>query len=239
MKEMSKRNESEESAGGVSLARMILNLLSGKGKGGFMKAVGIIALAAALLGTGFFTGRKTMVPETDTQTVYIPGDTIEISVPVPVPVQVVKPVDTANVILDCIRSGKYAEMFPEIKKDSIVYVSKEDTSAVLADWATERIYEEKVFDIDTVGTATVRAKTQYNRLTWLGASFVPVTKETTVTNVVSKKYSPFIGFGITTMPEAVLNGGLYFDDKYGMSIMYEYNWQIRKHAVGFMGTLKF
>lgn len=204
-----------------------------------VKTIGYIVAVALLLGTGFFTGRKTIHTGTDTVTVYLPGEPVEIQVDNPVPVYVKVPADTANIIADCIKSGKFTDLFPTITKDSIVYVSKEDTAAVLKDWATERFYEQKVFDIDTVGTATVKAKAQYNRITWISSTFNPVVKHTTVTQVVAKKYAPFAGLGITTMPEVLVNGGMYFDDKYGASLVYQYNWQTDKHAVGLMGTIKF
>ena len=204
------------------------------------KLVRTLLMMAAVLAAGFFAGRKTVYHETETNTVYLPGEPIEVEKEVPgKPIFVNVPPDTLDVIADCIRKGKFKELFPSITKDSIVYVTKEDTAAVLADWATERIYEQKIFDIDTIGSAIVKARAQYNRITWIGSTFTPVIKHTTVTEVVGKKYAPFVGAGITTMPEIVVNGGLYFDDKYGASVLYEYNWEMRRHAVGLMGTIKF
>ena len=182
-------------------------------------------------------GRKTIKPGKP-DIIYVPGDTIEVDKPYPVPVEVHKPADTLNIILACIKSGKYYEFFPERVRDSIIYVTKEDTTAVLRDWATERVYEEKMFDIDTVGTAIVRAKTQYNRLTWIGTTFTPVTK--VVTNQASvKKYSPFIGAGITTQPTVTSQVGMFFEDKYGFSALYQYDWVQKKHILGTTFMLKF
>ena len=186
---------------------------------------------------GFFLGRKTIKIDPP-GVIYVPGDTISIDVPYPVPVEVNKPVDTMNVILACIKSGKYYDLFPEKVRDSIVYVTKEDTAAVIHDWATERLYEEKMFDIDTVGTAIVRAKVQYNRLTWLNTSFTPVTKVVTQPYQV-KKYSPFVGVGITTMPGAIGQAGLFIDDKYGFSGLYMYNWGLNTHTFGTSFLIKF
>lgn len=238
MKEMSEKNKNKElkTAGGFTLVRKFLSWIANKQtQTRIMKILGALAIALGI----FIAGRQTVKPKTETATEYLPGEPIEIEIPVPVPVEVIKPIDSANVILDCIKSGKFADLFPERVRDSIVYVTKEDTAAVLIDWATERIYEQKVFDIDTVGTATIKAKSQYNRITWLSSTFVPVVKHTTVTDVIRRKYAPFAGAGITTMPEIVINGGMYFDDKYGISLLYEYNWQVEKHAVGLMGTYKF
>lgn len=203
------------------------------------KTTKYILAVLIILGIGFFIGRKTVDQIVKTEIVYLPGEKVEVEVEKPVPVYVKPPIDSANVIAECVKSGKFSDLFPTKVKDSIIYVSKEDSSAVIKDWATERVYEQKLFEIDTVGVATVRAKTQYNRITWMSGTFVPVIKQTTVTNVVTKKYSPFVGGGITTMPEAVLNAGVYFDDKYGVSVMYEYNWELKKRAVGLMATWKF
>lgn len=211
------------------------------------KAKQILAYAAGillLLVLGFFGGRLTIKEPGEPEVIYLPGEPIYIPVPAEPdstetkPVYIVKPIDTANVIAECIRDGKYPELFP-VPKDSIIYVTKEDTAAVLKDWAAERYYKQKVFDIDTVGSAVVEAKSQYNRITWIGTTFTPVTKQVVMPTLVRKKYSPFIGGGITTMPEIVVNGGMYFDDKYGASLMYEYDWTRKKHAVGVMGTIKF
>jgi hypothetical protein len=173
------------------------------------------------------------------EVVYLPGEPIEVEKPYPKPVYIRVPADSANIIAECVKSGRFSDLFPERVRDSVVYITKEDTAAVLRDWATERFYNEKVFDIDTVGSASVAAKVQYNRIESMNVTFVPAQKNTIVTNIVAKKYAPFVGGGITTMPEVVVNGGIYFDDKYGASVLYEYNWNLKKHAVGVMGTIKF
>ena len=200
--------------------------------------VALIALVVAGVGVGcFFLGRKT-VTVGPPSVIYMPGDTISVDVPYPVPVQVVKPIDTANVIKACIKSGRYYELFPEKVRDSLIYVTKEDTTMVLADWATERFYEEKLFDIDTVGTAWVKAKTQYNRLEFINTTFVPVTKVVTQPYQV-KKYSPFIGAGVTTYPSVITQAGLFIDDKYGFSGIYMYDWALGKNVFGTSILLKF
>lgn len=190
-----------------------------------------------LLTLGFFVGRRTIkTPEPNV--IYVPGDSIHVELPYPVPVEVIKPVDTANVILACIESGKYYELFPEKVRDSIVYVTKEDTTTVLRDWATERFYEETLFDVDTVGTAIVRAKVQYNRLSWMNSTFTPVTKVIYTPQPI-KKYSPFVGLGLTTMPTVATQAGVFFEDKYGFSGLYQYDWVNNKHIFGSVFLLKF
>jgi hypothetical protein len=238
MKKMSKRrNKKLTAAGEKNLVRIFLEKIKDKK---MKKALKSALLILAMLGIGFFAGRKTMPPvQLPPETVYLPGEPVVVEKPYPDPVYVRVPADSANIIAECVRDGKFKELFPERVRDSIIYLTKEDTAAVIRDWATERYYDEQVFDIDTVGTATVNAKVQYNRIEYMRTTFVPVQKATTVTNVVGKKYSPFVGMGITTMPEVVVNGGMYFDDKYGASLLYEYNWGLDRHAIGLMGTIKF
>ena len=154
-----KRNNTENLGETKNFAQTFINWLKDEQtKKKIGKIIGIVALVACLLGMGFFTGRQTVKHKTDTVTVYLPGEPIEIEVTNPEPVYIKVPADTANIIADCIKSGKFSDLFPVTVKDSIVFVTKEDTAAVLKDWATERMYEQKVFEIDTVGTAVVKAK---------------------------------------------------------------------------------
>lgn len=212
--------------------------MSDKSTINWWKVIFIAAIAIGIFVWGFAMGRKTVKPTPPGPPTYSPGDTVTVQVPYPVPVAVNKPIDTANVILACIKNGLYYDLFPEKVRDSVIYVSKEDSSAVIRDWATERIYEEKVFDIDTVGSATVRAKTQYNRLTWLGATFVPMVK-TVVEPQHIKKYSPFVGAGVTTSSSVLGQAGIFFEDKYGFSGLYQYDWERNKHILGTSFLIKF
>lgn len=195
--------------------------------------VGVLIVAAI----GFFAGRSTIKPRIITKTIYEKGEPIIIKKDSLVPVYIKKPVDTTNVILAAIESGNFTDLFPV--RDSLIYVSKEDTSAVLLDWASERFYEEKLFDIDTVGTEIVKFKVQYNRLAEIEGIFTPVVKIIENTEIQTKKFAPFVGVGITTMPEATVNVGAFMDDKYGAAVRYEYNWDIKKHALGLEVLYKF
>lgn len=203
----------------------------------YWKIAFIVLCGLLLLGLGFFAGRKT-IKTPDPGVIYVPGDSIKVEVPYPVPVEVNKPVDTMNVLLSCIKSGKYYDLFPERVRDTVIYVTKDDTTAVINDWATERVYSEKVFDIDTVGTAIVNAKVQYNRLTWIGTTFTPVQKVVIMPQPI-KKYSPFVGGGLTTMPSVVAQAGMFFDDKYGITGLYMYDWNLNTHIFGSTFLLKF
>lgn len=243
---MAKDNNTDYS-GALKILRAFLQaLLKGENgeekpkKRGWLYLIAILGLLAA----GFFTGRSTIKAGKVETIKYLPGDTTYVyfdnppeAAKVP-PVYISRPVDTASIIADCIRSGKFEDMFPG--RDTVIITpTKEDTTAVLIDWATERVYEKELFNNDTAGVVSVRAKTQYNRLEWLDAMYVPVTKQVTVTQFKTKKYSPFISGGVTTMPEIVVNGGVYFNEKYSISAMYEYDWANKKSAFGVMGGIKF
>lgn len=227
--------------GAASSALVVLKDFFKKlGKKKATKAVRNIGIMLLMVVAGFFVGRKTMPPvQLPPEIVYLPGEPIEVEKPVPEPYYVRVPADSANIIAECVKTGKFKELFPELVRDSLVYVTKEDSAAVIKDWATERFYREQMFDVDTVGTATVSARVQYNRLHDLNLTFIPVQKNTTVTNVVSKKYAPYVGGGITTMPSYVINAGMYFEDKYGAGLMFQRDWKENRSSIGIIATYKF
>lgn len=201
------------------------------------KILTYIVVALVIGAVCFFAGRSTIKTRTITWVKYEKGKTVTIYKDSLVPVYVSKPADTLDVLLAAIQSGKFNDLFPV--RDSIIYITKDDSSAVIRDWATERFYEETLFDIDTVGTEKVKMRLQYNKLQEISGTFVPVVKTVGEKELLVKKYSPFVGGGITTMPEIVANAGIFFEDKYGVSLLYEYNWEIKKHAVGITALYKF
>lgn len=198
----------------------------------------ILAIIASLIG-GFFAGRKTIDANIDTEPIYLPGDTVRIEIQVPTPVYIVKPVDTANIIEKCVKDGIYAELFPEKVRDSLVFApTAEDTLAIVRDWAAERYYEEKILDVDTLGVATVKAKTQYNRITEMTAEIIPAVK--TVPYVVPpKKYEPFIGLGATTYPSVMFEVGSFVDGKWGGALMFQKEIKTKQKAFGVAIIRKF
>lgn len=201
------------------------------------KSLWYLAICLIVLAIGFFIGRSTIKKPGDPQIIYVPGDTVKITKDSLVPVYIKKPIDTANVLLDAIASGNFDDLFPV--KDSIIYVTKDDSSAVIRDWATERLYDETLFDIDTVGTEQVQIQVQYNRIGWIKGTFVPIQKQTTITEEKVKKFAPFVGAGITTMPEIGADAGVFLDDKYGVALRYLYDWERSKHAAGLSVYYKF
>ena len=190
----------------------------------------IAVLAIGLFFLGFYIGRKKepdVIVKTEVKYVELPPihDTID----KPVPVKVIEPADTANVILACIKSGKYTELFPKQPGDT-VYVTKEDTATVVKDWATERLYAETLFDVDTLGRCDVNAMVQYNRLASLNYTFIPIQKQTEITTISVRKFLPYVGAGLGTNGSVVAQGGMFIKQDAGFALQYNYNWQLNQHS---------
>lgn len=190
----------------------------------------IIFIASLILsiGVGFLIGRSTIKDgETITTIKYIKGEKITDSIPYPVPYNVIKPVDTADVIRKCVKDGIYTELFPEKTNTEYIVITKEDTSAIILDWATKRQYHEVLFDSDTIGKCEIDADVQYNRINLIGYTYIPIQKEVgKVTNKV-KFFSPFVGAGLLFTPckeekDWILNTnvGFFVKEKYGINIQY-------------------
>lgn len=178
---------------------------------------------------GFYLGRKTINSDTPkTEIVYVKGENITDSIPYPVPYEVIKPADTADIIRRCVRDGIYSELFPEKIITEYVEITKDDTTEIIRDWGTKRLYSEQIFDIDTVGQCTINASVQYNRLTLLSYSYIPVTKVTTITNTKVKLFSPYIGAGVLVNNDIsdymniipTVSAGFFIKERYGINVQY-------------------
>ena len=193
--------------------------------------IAVIAIVAALLfGLGFFIGRKKdpdVVIKTEIKYVELPP--VHDTISNPVPYKVVAPADSANIILSCIKSGRFAELFPKSNPDT-VYITKEDTAAVLKDWATERLYCETLFDSDTLGRFKFDAKVQYNKLEKFDYVFTPIQKQTEKTIRVTRKFLPYAGAGVGTNSSVIAQGGMFFHQDAGFAVQYNYNWQLKQHS---------
>lgn len=196
-------------------------------------AIGVLALIAI----GFFLGRKT-IEQPEPTTIYLPGDTVTVELPAPDPIK--EELDTANIIKDCVKNGLYYELFPERVKDSVVYLTltKEDTAKVFNDWATKRTYSETIFDSDTLGKATFNAEVQFNRLTKFDYTFAPIIKQTTVVEK-KPKYSPFVGAGVSTLPSLNVTAGYFYEEKWGFSFTYQYDYIKKNNILGAGFLIKF
>lgn len=191
----------------------------------------IAFLALLVFGLGYYIGWK-KDPEviTKVEVKYVELPPIHDSIPKPVPYKVVEPADTANIILACIKDGLYTELFPD-KKDTI-YVTKEDTTAVLKDWATERKYKETLFDSDTLGRFAFDATVKYNRLANFEYTFVPIQKQTETTIRTTRKFLPYLGAGLDTSGSVLGQGGMFFHQDAGFALQYRYDTQAKKNSVG-------
>lgn len=194
--------------------------------------IAVIAIAAlTLFWGGFYIGRQ-RDPEviTKTEIKYVELPPIHDSIPKPVPYKVIEPVDSMNIIMEAKMSGLLAEMFPE-KKDTI-YITKADTTAVLKDWATERLYSKTLFDNDSLGCFKFDAAVRYNRLKSFDYTFTPVQKEAETTIKTTRKFLPYLGAGIATDGALMGQGGMFFHQDAGFAVQYRYDTQLKQNSVG-------
>ena len=194
----------------------------------FKIIVFVLAFVLSIL-SGFFLGRVTVeksAPKTEVK--YIKGEKITDSIPYPKPIEVVKPIDTANIIKQCVRDGIYSELFPEKTITEYIEITKDDTSAIIKDWATKRLYSETLFDVDTLGKCIVNASVQYNRLSLLSYNYTPIEKQVTITTNKVKFFSPYVGIGVLIDNDfsdylnytPTVNAGFFIKEKYGVGLLY-------------------
>lgn len=199
--------------------------------------------AIVILGIGllcFYLGRKTIKePTPKVVTEYIKGDTIRDTIETLKPYKVVEPVDTLNIIKQCIKDGIYAELWPTRTEYKEIIVTKEDTTTIMKDWATKRYYSETLFDSDTLGTCKFDSEVQYNRMRVMSYEYTPVTKVVTKTEYVTKLFSPYIGAGALynpwdeiKNPMLQVNGGFFIKEKYGVQLQYQHAFTSKDDYIG-------
>lgn len=187
---------------------------------------------------GFIGGRKTVkIPEPIENTEYITLDPIHDTLWQDKPYYVSKPADTLGIIEACIENGIYEELWPE--KLVTEYITKEDTTKIIRDWATERRYKETVFNVDTLGRLELDASVQYNRLRYVDYTYTPVTKVNTNTIYTAKYISPFAGLGVLINPWdpepdllTEVSGGIFISDKYGVQLKYQRGFKSNNDYLG-------
>lgn len=212
------------------------------------KIVALVLIVVLSILSGFFLGRSTVdvsMPKTEVK--YIKGEKITDSIPYPQPIEVNRPIDTANIIKQCVKDGIYSELFPEKTITEYIEITKDDTSAILADWATKRLYSETLFDVDTIGKCIVNASVQYNRLSLLSYHYTPIEKQTLITTNKVKFFSPYIGLGVIVdnsfndywnyMPMA--NAGFFIKEKYGINLLYAKSLKSKNNFFGASLLYKF
>ena len=199
-----------------------------------------ITVVIGLLVFGFFLGRKTIKePETKIEIQYLPGEKITDTLYLDKPYFVEKPIDTLKIIEQCIKDGIYKEMWPSKVVTEYIEISKEDTTAIMNDWATKRGYKEVLFNDDYNGTCTILTEVQYNRMKLLGYEYIPVTKTVTETKYVTKFFSPYIGISYlknpwdeVENPMIQLNGGFFIKEKYALNLIYQRGLVLKNDYIG-------
>ena len=97
------------------------------------------------MAVGFYIGRKTVkIPKPKTVIEYVEAEPIHDTLYKTKPIAVKAPIDTDNIIRACIEDGIYKELWP--KEKEFIAITKEDTTAIMVDWATERRYKETIFN---------------------------------------------------------------------------------------------
>ena len=193
----------------------------------------ITIVALGLFGLGFFIGRQKdpeIVIKEKVEYVELPP--VHDTLYKPKPYKVIEPVDSLNIIMQAKLSGLLAELFPDDGKKDTVYVTKEDTTAVMKDWATERHYKEMLFDSDTLGRFSFDAKVKYNRLTQFDYTFVPMQKQTETTTQTSRKFLPYVGAGFDTGKGVLGQVGMFFHQDAGFAVQYRYDTQLKESQFG-------
>ena len=205
-----------------------------------------ILVILILFGSGFYFGRKTMKVKETTKIEYIKGDTVRETIIKPVPELVQTPVDTVDIIKQCIKDGLYKELWPERVITEYVEITKEDTTKIMKDWATKRIYDKTLFQNDSIGTFKVKTEIQYNRLQLMDYTFEPIYKEITKTEYKIKTFSPFVGVGYLTNPWdeirnpiITVNGGFFIKEKYGIQAQYMRTLKTKNDFIGGSVMIKF
>lgn len=167
---------------------------------------------------------KSVTNKTDVK--FLHGDTLRDTIPIKEPIVIYR--DTGSIrYLDAIR------------KDS----SRIDSAKLLADYAMLRTYRNELFNNDSLGSLVLSSTVQYNRLSNLSYEFVPIhkviTKELVRIGEQDPKVIPFIGVGITTNSQGLINGGVFLKNNIGFQGIYQYNLDTHKNSIGLGVMIKF
>ena len=199
--------------------------------------VGAIALAILIsFYAGFICGRKQVkITEPTVITNYIQLPAIHDTIVVKEPKYVKLPTDTAKIIQQCINDGIYTELFPEKIVEKEIFLTSEDTLAIVIDWASERTYSETIIDNDTIGRIDIEANVQYNRLKSIEYDLKLYQKETNTVTVKKPLLEPFLGASVLTNGNGMVELGTFVRQNVGMSLIYDrdFNDKSNNFGVGF------
>lgn len=201
----------------------------------------ILLIAFALFGLGLYIGSKS---NQEPKIEYVPGETITDTVYVKGPAIEIPPTDTLGIIKQCIKDGLYAHLWPEKTdtlwlRDTCYIPTHEDTTKIVSDWATKRLYSDILFNDEKQGYFDYSMEIQYNRLSSFSYNFTPVIKETTHTKTYTKFISPFVGLYYLSNPwdeiknpSIQVNAGVFLKEKYGISLLYQRGFTLDTDYVG-------
>ena len=142
--------------------------------------------------TGFIMGRQGSEYEQSIK--YIKGETIEKIVEVPTPYKIETPAQP---------------LFLYKKTDTIynIVTAEIDTTAILNDWITKKIYKQDLFD-NQHGKLSVDASVQYNQLASLKYNFTPVQKE--ISTIKHQTWMPYVNVSYSTLNYVGIGGGIFY-----------------------------
>lgn len=203
------------------------------------KTLFYIICIVGILVLGFFLGRKTVKePETKVKIEYLPGEPITDTCYIEKPYKIEVPIDTLGIIQQCIKDGIYQELWPTKIVTEYIEVTREDTTAIMKDWATKRYYTETLFN-NEYGVCKFNTEVQYNRMTLIGYEYAPITQTITETKYITKSFSPFLGISYLTNPwdeiknpMVQLNSGFYIREKYGIQAIYQHSLVLKNDYIG-------
>jgi hypothetical protein len=179
-----------------------------------MKKYIAIALIFFITGalTGFLTGRKTI---TDKEVItYREGTPSNVIFELPAPKTETPATDLK---LSDIIIPHY--IFIPDSIDSI------DLRPTVYDWNIERKYSELIDN--EYGKLTIDATVQYNKLSELQTTFVPIYKE--ITRYREKTWQPFLSFNYSTYGYTGIGGGLFYKH-WGFEYQYQRHFPTNKNG---------
>lgn len=201
----------------------------------------IISLIITLVvfGIGVMVGQKYIKENIVTNTIYVPSEPIIDSVKILIPIKEIVPLDTLNIIKDCIEKEIYSELFPTKIIEDTIYISKSDSVEIIKDWASIRHYSETLFDSDSLGKCNIDMKVQYNRLSDLKYKYTPVIKYEQTMYTKKSAISPFIGLGVSTSSNIMGQVGVFIQDDWGVSFLYNKDFVTKSNNYGIVCLYKF
>lgn len=164
----------------------------------------IITLGLAFV-LGFLVSHKGCTPDPIVE--YVPGDTIT---------QVVDSMIPYEVLDTCWLPGIPSKPDTIYEDGDTVIITVTDTAYIVRDYGKLKKYSKVLYDSDTLGFLSVDAQVQYNELTELGYTLVPITKN----NITKPKaYTPYVLLTASTLGYVGFGAGVY-KENLGLQLKY-------------------